>query len=139
MDKIRIINTKNNDDYFDIPWEWLKEGTQGPTLNDLESVGERSKLNGKLTRVRCAEIPAMSIEIIKKLTQRELYPLFRLLRMVEVNIRYFEKYKNSYVTTRFYAQKPNPVIHEYPEDNNTDNIIYKPFTIDFAGYEDIDS
>ncbi len=89
--------------------------------------------------MRCAEIPAATLEIDKSLTQRELYPLLRLLRMVEINIYYFEKYENQFVTKKFYAQKPNPAWRKIPENNDTNNIEYEPFTIDFAGYEDINS
>lgn len=137
MNKIKIINTSDSTDYFEIPWEWLPQGTQGPTLNDLESSAERGKLTGTLSRVRCAEVPAATLDIDKKLSQKELYPLLRLLRKVEIYIYYFEKYENKFVTKKFYAEKPNPSIWEIPEDNNTNNIIYDKFTINFAGYEDI--
>ena len=50
---------------------------------------------------------------------------------------YFEKYLNKFVTREFYAQKPNPPIWRIPENNNTNNIIYDKFTIDFAGYGDV--
>ena len=105
----------------------------------MEATAERGKKTGKLNRVRCAEVPAANLEIIKALTQEELFPLFRLLRLVAIDIYYFEKYENAFVTKRFYAQKPNPAIKEIPEDNNTDNILYEPFTIDFVGYEDINA
>lgn len=92
-----------------------------------------------MNRIRCAEIPAANLEIIEPLTQRELFPLFKLLRLVEIYIYYFEKYENKFVTKRFYAQKPNPPYREIPLDDNTDNIVYEPFSIDFAGYEDINA
>lgn len=139
MDRIKIINPNNANDYFEIPYEWLPKGTQGPTLNDLEASAERGKLTGALSRVRCAEIPAATIDIAVSLTQSELYPLLRLLRMVAVNIRYFEKYENAFITKKFYAQKPNPAWRQIPLDNNTDNIEYEPFTIEFAGYEDVNA
>ncbi len=139
LDKIKVINTQDSSDYFEIPYEWLPRGTQGPTLNDLEASAERGKKTGKLNRVRCAEIPAATLDIDKRLTQGQLYPLLRLLRKVEIYIRYFEKYENTFVTKKFYAQKPNPPYWEIPEDNNTNNIVYDKFTIDFAGYEDINS
>lgn len=139
MDKIKIINTQNSSDYFEIPWEWLPEGTYAPTLNDLESSAERGKKTGKLARVRCAEIPSATLEIGKKLYQKDLYPLLRLLRQVEINIYYFEKYENKFITKKFYAKKPNPSIYRIPEDNNVNNILYQPFTIEFSGYEDINS
>ncbi len=137
MDKIKIININNSNDYFEIPYEWLKRGTQGPYLNDLEASAERGKMTGSLSRVRCAEIPAATLDIDESLTQKELYPLFRLLRMVAINIYYFEKYENKFITRKFYAKKPNPSWKEIPENNNTDNIEYEPFTIEFSGYEDV--
>ena len=77
------------------------------------------------------------MDIDKRLTQKELFPLFKLLRNVEINIYYFEKYANKFITRKFYAQKPNPSYWELPEDNNTDNIVYDKFKIEFAGYEDV--
>lgn len=137
MNKIKIINPKDNTDFFEIPWEWLPEGVTGPTLNDLEASADRSKLKGYLSRVRCAEVPAATLEIDERLTQGELYPLFKLLKLTKINIYYFEKYLNKFVTREFYAQKPNPKIWKIPEDNNTDNILYDKFTIEFAGYGDV--
>ena len=90
-----------------------------------------------MSRVRCAEVPAATLDIDKRLSQGELYPLFRLLKLVKINIYYFEKYLNKFVTREFYAQKPNPPIWRIPENNNTNNIIYDKFTIDFAGYGDV--
>lgn len=137
MDKIKIINPNDNTDYFELPWDWLPEGTQGPTLNDLESTAERGKMTGALSRVRCAEVPAATLDIDKRLSQKELYPLLKLLKLVKINIYYFEKYLNKFVTREFYAKKPNPNWWRIPEDNNTDNIIYDKFTIEFAGYGDV--
>lgn len=137
LNKIKIIDPKNSSIFFEIPWEWLPQGVQGPTLNDLESSAERGKMTGALSRVRCAEIPAATLDIDKRLSQASLFPLFQLLRKVEIYIYYFEKYENQFVTKKFYAEKPNPPIWKIPEDNNTNNIIYDKFTINFAGYEDI--
>lgn len=137
MDKIKIINPSNDLDFFEIPWEWLPEGVQGPYLNDLEASAERGKLTGTLSRVRCAEVPAATLDIDKKLSQAEIYPLLRLLKLTKIKIYYFEKYLNRFVTRDFYAQKPNPPIWRIPEDNNTNNIIYDKFTIEFAGYGDV--
>lgn len=139
MDRIKIINRKNRNETFEIPYEWLPKGTQGPTLNDLEASAERGKLTGALSRVRCAEIPAATLDISVSLTQKELYPLLKLLRMTEIDIYYFEKYLNRFVTRKFYAEKPNPKWRKIPLDNNTDDIEYEPFTINFAGYEDVNA
>lgn len=137
MNKIKIINPNDSTEYFEIPWECLPQGTQGPTLNDLESSAERGKLNGYLSRVRCAEIPAATLDIDKRLTQKELYPLFKLLKLVKIKIYYFEKYLNKFVTRDFYAKKPNPKMWKVPETNETDDIVYDKFTIEFSGYGDV--
>ena len=137
MNKIKIINPNDSTEYFELPWEWLPQGTQGPTLNDLESSAERGKLNGYLSRVRCAEIPAATLDIDKRLTQKELYPLFKLLKLVKIKIYYFEKYLNKFITMYFYAKKPNPKMWEVPETNETDDIVYDKFTIEFSGYGDV--
>lgn len=139
MNKIRIINPGDETDFFEIPWEWLEEGAYAPSLNDLEASAERGKMTGKLSRVRCAEVPAATLPIKKRLTQKELYPLLRLLRLIKIHIFYFEKYENDFVKKEFYATKPNPSIYRIPDDNNTDNILYNEFTIEFAGYGDINS
>lgn len=137
MEKIKIINPADPNDFFEIPWDWLEEGTYAPTLNDLEASAERGKLTGKLSRVRCAEVPAATLEISKALKQLDLKDFFRLLRLAKIYIYYFEKYLDAFVTKEFYAEKPNPKIRTIPEDNNTDNIVYEPFTVNFSGYGDI--
>ncbi len=137
MDKIKIIDVDDNSKYFELPWEWLPRGTQGPTLNDLEASAERGKLTGRLARVRCAEVPAASLDIDQRLTQGTLWPLLQILKKPKVKIYYFEKYLNRFITREFYGPKPNPKYWKIPEDNNTDNIIYDKFTIEFAGYGDV--
>ena len=137
MNKIKIINPNDTTEYFEIPWEWLPQGTQSPTLNDLESSAERGKLNGYISRVRCAELPAATLDIDKRLAQKDLYPLFKLLKLVKIKIYYFEKYLNKFVTRDFYAKKPNPKMWKVPETNKTDDIVYDKFTIEFSGYGDV--
>ncbi|HAB66600.1 MAG TPA: hypothetical protein DCE23_04450 [Firmicutes bacterium] len=92
-----------------------------------------------MSRVRCAELPAATLDIIEKLSQKEIFPLLEIIREVAFNMRYFEKYENTFVTKKFYAKKVNPSMYRIPKDNNTDNIIYDEFTIEFTGYEDIKS
>lgn len=139
MDKVKIISRKNPNKFFEIPWPWIPENTYGPTLNDLESKADRGTTTGKLVRVRCAEIPSATLDIDKRLSQEEIFPFLEIIREEDINIRYFEKYENSFVTKRFYAQKVNPKVYRIPEDNNTNNIIYDKFTVNFSGYEDIKS
>lgn len=122
-----------------MPYEWLPVGTQGPTLSDLEQKAERGSTTAYLVRVRAGEVPAATLDICVRLTQKELFPLLEIIREIKIYIYYFEKYLNKFVTREFYVQKVNPNWHFIPEDNNTDNIVYEPFTINFSGYGDIES
>lgn len=137
MDKIRFSDPDGKIQPFDIPWEWIASGTYGPTLNDLETKAERGINTGYLSRTRAAEIPAAILPINKKLTQKELWPLWQLLKLEKINVYYFEKYLNKFVTREFYPKKANPPYIEVPEDNNTDNILYDKFDIEFTGYGDV--
>ena len=137
MDKITFIDIDNPDNKFGLPWDWLLPGVQGPTLNDLEASADRGKTTGLLSRVRCAEIPAATLDIDKRLSQKEICPFLKIIRKPAIYIYYFEKYENKFITKKFYVEKVNPPYWEIPEDNNTDNIIYDKFTINFSGYEDV--
>lgn len=136
MQKIKF-ETIDGSKSFEIPWEWLPKGTQGPTLNDLESSAERGKLTAKLVRVRAGEIPAGTLDINKQLTQAEIYPLLSIIRNVELYMTYFEKYDNDFKKIKVYVKKINPPYVEVPMDNNTDNILYDKFTIEISAYESI--
>lgn len=136
MKNIRVM-TYDEKEWFDIPWWWLPRGTQGPTLNDIEASADRSKIKAKLSRVRAGEVPAATLDIDVRLTQKELYPLLKILKKTKIKIFYFEKYLNGFVTATFYGVKPNPPWWQLPEDDNTDNIVYDKFKIEFVGYEDI--
>lgn len=87
--------------------------------------------------MRAGEVPAATLDIDVQLTQGELYPLFKLIKLTKIDIYYFEKYLNKFVTREFYAPKANPKVLKIPSDNNTDNILYDKFTIEFAGYGDV--
>ena len=104
----------------------------------MEASANRSAKKARLSRVRAGEVPAATLDIDKRLSQKELFPLLQLLRLVKIEITYFEKYANKYITAYFYANKPNPPYWKVPENESTDDIIYDKFTIDFAGYEGID-
>ena len=60
-----------------------------------------------------------------------------MLKLVKIKIYYFEKYLNKFVTRDFYAKKPNPKMWKVPETNETDDIVYDKFTIEFSGYGDV--
>ena len=137
MNKIKITNPNNGSDFFEIPWEWINVNDYTQILNDLEASAERGKLTGKLSRKRLAEIPSASIPINKRLKQEEVFPLLKLLKLVKLNITYFEPYLNKFVTREFYATKPQLKIYQLPLDNNTNNILYDKFSIELIGYGDV--
>ena len=80
MDKIKFISIKDPTNFFELPYEWLPAGTQGPTLNDLEQKAERGSTTAYLVRIRSGEVPAATLDICKRLTQKELYPLLKIIR-----------------------------------------------------------
>lgn len=137
MDKIKFSDPDNKISSFEIPWNWIDAGTYGPILNDLESKAERGINTARLSRIRAGEVPSAKLPINKRLSQKELWPLWRLIKLDKVNVYYFEKYLNKFVTREFYPIKANPPYVEIPEDNNTDNIIYEKFDIEFTGYGDV--
>lgn len=135
MQNIRLINYDDPNDYFDIPWEWVS--LPELNLNDLESEANRGKLTAYLYRVRAGEVPDIKIPILKKLSQKQLKPLFKIVRPVHLYLSYFEKYEDTFKQIEVYVKKPNPAVYKYPKDNNTDNIIYKPFDLEIVSYESI--
>lgn len=135
MQNIRLISYDNPNDYFDIPWTWTS--LPSPSLDDLEAEANRGKLTAYLYRVRAGEVPSIKIPIIKRLSQKQLKPLFRIVRPVHLYLSYFEKYDDCFKQIEVYVKKPNPPYYRVPEDNNTDNIIYQPFDLEIASYESI--
>lgn len=143
MQKIKIMTSKNSNDSgylaFEIPWEWITEDGVEPNLNDLESSAERGVTTGYLFRNRMAEVPEYKLKILKRLTQKQVWPFLKIIRKTKIYMTYFEKYENAFITTAFYVPKPSMPVHQFPKDNNTDNIIYQPFEITFTGYGDVHS
>ena len=135
MDKIKIMNIENENDFVLIPWEWLSIDSFEIIKEDIESSSERGITTGLLARVVTTSIPTINLNVIKKLSQGELKELLRFINMKEVKVRYFEKYRNSYVVNNFYIEKPSLIMYEIPEDNNTDNIIYNEFSLKLVGCE----
>lgn len=131
MNKIKV---SANGESFEFPFEWIESTGITPLVNDLEAKAERGITTGYLYRVRQAEIPSMKLKIKKSLTQAEVYPLLRVLRQVKFQLYYFEKYENAFKTIDVYCKKPDMAVKEYPTDNNTDNIVYEPFEIQFTAY-----
>lgn len=133
MNKIKV-STMDGSRSFEFPFEWIESTGITPVLNDLEAKAERGITTGYLFRVRQAEIPSMTLKINKSLTQAQVYPLLRILRETQFKLYYFEKYENAYKTIDVYCKKPDMAVEKYPTDNNTDNIVYKPFDIQFTAY-----
>lgn len=135
MQCIRLINYENENDFFDIPWDWVEK--PNPDLNDLEAEASRGKLTAYLYRVRAGEVPGMKIPIIKRLTQEEAYPLWKIVRPDKLKLRYFEKFENEFITIDVYIKKPNPAMYKVPKDNNTDKIIWDTFDLEITAYGSI--
>ena len=133
MNKIRVSTTDNSLS-FEFPWDWIESTGLTPILNDLEAKAERGITTGYLHRVRQAEIPSMKLKVSKSLTQAQVYPLLRILRQVKFKLYYFEKYDNAFKTIDVYCKKPEMAVKKYPADNNTNNILYEPFEIQFTAY-----
>ena len=135
MAMILLMNIENENDFVLIPWEWLSIDSFEIIKEDIESSSERGITTGLLARVVTTSIPTINLNVIKKLSQGELKELLRFINMKEVKVRYFEKYRNSYVVNNFYIEKPSLIMYEIPEDNNTDNIIYNEFSLKLVGCE----
>lgn len=133
MNKIKVSTTDGSQS-FEIPFDWVESTGITPILNDLEAKAERGITTGYLYRVRQAEIPSMKLKINKSLTQAQVYPLLSILRQTKFQLYYFEKYENTFKTIDVYCKKPDMAVKEYPTDNNTDNIVYEPFEIQFTAY-----
>jgi len=133
MQKIRV-QSMDGTKTFDFPFEWIESTELVPELNDLEAKAERGITDGMLYRVRQARIPSMKLKVLKPLTQAQVFPLLQILDMPEFNLTYFEKYSNAFKTVKAYAKKPTLAVRTYPDDNNTNNILYEPFEIIFTAY-----
>ena len=133
MNKIKVTTTDGTQS-FEIPFDWIESTGVTPVLNDLEAKAERGITTGYLFRVRQAEIPSMKLKINKSLTQAQVYPLLSIIRQTKFKLYYFEKYENAFKTIDVYCKKPDMAVKEYPTDNNTDNIVYEPFEIQFTAY-----
>lgn len=134
MNKIKIINSENTSEFFEIPWEWISINGLEPNLEDVEAKAERGVTTAYLYRDRAAEVPTYTIKILKKLKQSEIYPLLKIIRKVKVLVCYFDLYENNYVTREFYIPKPKITINKIPKNNNISNIICNPFELNLKGY-----
>ena len=132
MDRIKI-ETLDHSKSFIIPWEWVENNIK-PKVNDLEAQAERGTLTGYLYRKRLAEIPERTITFDKSLYRYEIKSLLQLIRQEKLLVTYFEDYLDKYVTAEFYIPKPELNIRKLPLNNDTDMILYEPFSLTLIAY-----
>ena len=138
MDKIKFMSVDETLS-FEIPWEWIEKDGIKPKKNDLEASAKRGKLNGYLYRKRQAQIPDHTLNFVKSIYRYELKPLLKIINDEKIKVYYFDDWLDKFVKTDFYVPKPDLVRREIPEDNNTDNILYAPFSLEFISYGDVSS
>ncbi|MCI8575636.1 MAG: hypothetical protein HFI09_04115 [Bacilli bacterium] len=122
---------------FKLPWEWIEKDGIKPKTNDLEATAKRGKLNGRLYRKRQAQIPDHSLKFVQSLYRYQIKPLLNIIKQEQIKVFYFDDWADKFVETDFYVPKPDLVRREIPEDNNTDNILYAPFEMEFVSYGDV--
>ncbi len=136
MDKIKF-STIDGTKSFEIPWEWVEKGGLKPKTNDIEASAKRGHLNAYLYRKRQAQIPDHTLQFVKSLYRFEILDLLEIIKQEDLNVYYFDHWANRFVTTKFYVPKPDLTVEKIPYDNNTDNIRYAPFSIEFISYGDV--
>lgn len=136
MDRIKFMS-KDGKKIFEIPWKWIEKGGLIPASNELQSKAKRSTLNGRLHKKRQAIIPAYTLKFLSKLYRFQLEELFDIIKQEEINVYYFDHYVGNFVTKDFYVPWPNPPVEEVPPDNNTGNILYSPFELEFISMGDV--
>lgn len=136
MDKIKFM-TLDGSRSFEVPWEWVEKDGLKPKTNDLEASAKRGKLNGYLYRKRQAQIPDHTLQFVKSLYRYEIKPLLNIVKEEKIKVYYFDDWADKYVTAEFYVPKPDLARREIPLDNNTDNILYAPFSMEFISYGDV--
>lgn len=136
MEKIKFMTTDGKLS-FEIPWEWIEKDGLKPKTNDLEATAKRGKLNGYLYRKRQAQIPDHTLKFVNSLYRYQIKPLLEIIKEEKIKVYYFDGWVDKFITTDFYVPKPDLSIREIPVDNNTDNILYAPFSLEFISYGDV--
>lgn len=136
MEEIKFMS-KDGKKIFKIPWKWIEKGGLIPASNELQSKAKRSTLNGRLYKKRQAIIPNYTLKFVSKLYRFQLKDLFEIIKQEEMNVYYFDHYVGKYVTKDFYVPWPNPPVEKIPYDNNADDILYSPFTLEFISMGDV--
>lgn len=136
MDKIKFM-TEDNSSSFEIPWEWVEKDGLKPKTEDLEATAKRGKLNGYLYRKRQGQFPDHTLQFVKSLYRYQIKTLLNIIKQEKIKVYYFDHWKGAFVTAEFYVPKPDLSVREIPRDNNTDNILYAPFSLEFISYGDV--
>lgn len=136
MEKIKFMSIDETLS-FEIPWEWIEKDGLKPKKNDLEATAKRGKLNGYLYRKRQAQIPDYTLNFIESLYRYQIKSLLNIIKQEKIKVYYFDDWADRYVTTDFYVPPPDLSRKRIPLDNNTDNILYAPFSIEFISYGDV--
>lgn len=136
MDKIKFMSVDKTLS-FEIPWEWIEKDGIKPKKNDLEATAKRGKLNGYLYRKRQAQIPDHILVFTEALYRYQIKPLLNIIKQEKIKVYYFDDWVDRFVETDFYVPPPELPRRRIPTDNNTDNILYAPFSLEFISYGDV--
>ncbi len=136
MNQIKFM-TMDETKIFEIPWEWIEKRGLKPKKNDLESVAKRGKLNGRLYRKRQAQIPDYTLQFVKSLYRFQIKDLIDIIKQEQIKVYFFEHFKGQFVTKDFYVPPPELPVDRVPYDNDTDNILYAPISLEFISYGDV--
>lgn len=136
MQKIKFM-TKDNKKSFEIPWNWIEKDGLKPKSNELQSKAKRGVLNGRLYKQRQAIIPDYTMQFVCKLYRFQIKQLLEIIKEEEINVYYFDHYVGRYLIADFYVPFPELSIAKLPYDDNTDNILYSSFTLEFISMGDV--
>lgn len=136
MKKIKFIS-KDRKKSFEIPWNWIEKGGLLPVSNELQSKAKRSTLNGRLFKKRQAIIPDYTLNFVCKLYRFQLQELFDIIKQEEMYVYYFDHYVGEFVEKDFYVPWPSPPVEKVPYDDDVENILYSPFSLEFISMGDV--
>lgn len=136
MEKIKF-ESKDGKKSFEIPWNWIEKDGLKPKSNELQSKAKRGTLNGRLYKKRQAIIPDYTLQFVVKLYRFQILGLLEIIKQEEFYVTYFDHYVNKTVRADFYSPWPDLSVAQIPYDNNTDNILYSPFLLEFISMGDV--
>lgn len=136
MKKIKF-ETKDGNKSFEIPWNWIEKNGIKPKSNELQSKAKRGTLNGRLYKKRQAIIPDYTLQFTSELYRFQILDLLEIIKQEEFYVTYFDHYANRIVQADFYSPFPELSVVKIPYDDNTDNILYAPFLLEFISMGDV--